>query len=216
MSAEIKFCGLTRPEDACAAVENGAAYVGVIFAGGPRMLDAVRARTVLHGVPRAVHRVGVFGDQSADDIVRMAEDVELDIVQLHGEWRTSRVARVRQRFAGAVWAVVRVAGSALPTTVTAIAAAADKVVMDTFVPGMLGGTGVSLPWDALRSVVDETWGDRTRGDLVLAGGLRAENVGEALRLLRPGVVDVSSGVETAPGVKNHALMRAFRDAVRDY
>jgi len=209
---EIKFCGLTRPEDAEFAVELGADYTGVIFAGGPRMLTLERAMEVLAVVPTS-RRVGVFGDQSADEITRAADWVQLHAVQLHGETSPDRIAAIRQDFAGEIWAVCRVAGTALPPSVEEAFAHANRVLLDAYVPGALGGTGTTIPWTDIAGQVRGIR-DRQRKPLILAGGLRPENIAIAIAALAPDMVDVSSGVESAPGIKDHARMRAFRDAVR--
>ena len=212
MTADIKFCGLTRPEDAEFGAELGAAYVGVIFAGGPRMLTLDRAMEVLAGVPRIVNRVGVFADQSADEIARAADWLQLDVVQLHGASTPARVAEIRRDFAGRVWTVCRVAGAAVPAEAHDLIAMADGLLLDAHAPNALGGTGFALPWFDMVSAVATL---RTPGKpLILAGGLRPENVASAIVALAPDVVDVSSGVESAPGIKDHARMRAFRDAVK--
>jgi phosphoribosylanthranilate isomerase len=210
---EIKFCGLTRAADAAEAVTLGASYVGVIFASGPRRLSLQEAAEVLADVPMSVRRVGVFAETTVDAIAAAAERLKLGAVQLHGENGDRLLESVRSRFDGEVWSVLRLRDGRLPSVAAEMFTSADAVLLEAHVAGKLGGTGVSLPWERL---VDELGPLRTNGDgarLVLAGGLKAENVGEAIRLLRPDVVDVSSGVETAPGIKDHARMRAFRDAV---
>ena len=212
MSADIKFCGLTRPEDAEFAAELGAAYVGVIFAGGPRALTLERAMEVLAGVPRLVNRVGVFADQSAHEITRAADWLQLDVVQLHGTWSKERVGDIRLDFSGRVWPVCRVANGVVPGDAQNGVTIGDGLVLDAYVQGALGGTGTTLPWFGM---VNDVAALRVHGKpLVLAGGLRPENVGTAIVALTPEVVDVSSGVESAPGIKDHARMRAFRDAVK--
>lgn len=208
--AEIKFCGLTRREDANHAAALGAAYVGVIFAGGPRNLSADRARDVLGEVHPEVQRVGVFADQSDDEIGRIVDRADLDVVQLHGTWDPERVARLRGQLERAVWAVVRVPGADVPEWAIDAFRLADGAVLDAFVPGALGGTGVALPWTQLAVRLTAV---RATNPLILAGGLRPENVGIAIAALSPDIVDVSSGVESAPGIKDHDRMRAFRDAV---
>jgi phosphoribosylanthranilate isomerase len=211
VSAEIKFCGLTRAEDADVAVSLGASYVGVIFAGGPRSLTLRQAMDVLAVAPRAVRRVGVFADQTPDEIARTAEQLELTVVQLHGTSSPERIAAVRQDFHGQIWPVYRVSGAPLPAGVTDVMSAGDGLLLDAYIPGALGGSGVALPWDELSSDVATL---RSPGKLViLAGGLRPENVARAIATLAPDVVDVSSGVERSPGIKDHDRMRAFRDAV---
>lgn len=213
MRTEIKFCGLTRAADAREAVALGARYVGVILASGPRRLAVESAAEVLADVPAAVRRVGVFADTNADVIAGTADTLGLGAVQLHGENGARMVDDVRARYEGEVWSVLRLRDGRLPEIAAELFATADAVLLDAHVAGKLGGTGVTLPWEQL---VDELSAMRNGGGgarLVLAGGLKAENVGDAIRLLRPDVVDVSSGVETAPGIKDHARMRAFRDAV---
>jgi len=208
---DIKFCGLTRSVDAQQAVALGAAYVGVIFAGGPRMLTREAAHDVLANVPDQVRRVGVFADQSATEIARIAKDLELDVVQLHGASPADQVEAVRQVFAGEIWRVVRVNTDGLSADLMANGAGADAILLDAHIGGSTsGGTGVTLPWAELAADVG---GLRGRVKIVLAGGLRAENVRLAIATLGPDVVDVSSGVEASPGVKDHERMRAFRDAV---
>jgi len=209
----VKFCGLTQPEDARAAAEAGAAYAGVIFAGGPRLVSPARAAEVLDAAGPTVRRVGVFGAVAAEEIAETAGVCRLDVVQLHGDPTTAAVDAMRRAFAGQVWAVLRVSGETLPPAAASLFAAADGVVLDAHAPGALGGTGVSLAWAALHDEVDRA---RAVGGalLVLAGGLRAANVGLAVRALAPDVVDVSSGVERAPGIKDPTLLRDFANAVR--
>ena len=211
MPVEIKFCGLTRREDAEYAAALGASYVGVIFAGGPRNLTLEQASDVLAAVPRDVRRVGVFADQTPDDIARSAYALRLDVVQLHGGARAPRIEAVRASFDGKIWPVYRVAEPPLPADVATLAGLGDGLVLDSYVRGTLGGTGATMAWSALSEDVD-----RLRRDMrlfVLAGGLRPDNVAQAIAALTPNVVDVSSGVERAPGIKDHDRMRAFRDAV---
>ena len=211
MSVEIKFCGLTRREDAEYAAALGASYVGVIFAGGPRTLTLEKASDVLAAVPPDVRRVGVFADQAPDDVARSANELRLDVVQLHGGASAARIEGIRASFDGKIWPVCRVAEPPLPAEVAELAALGDGLVLDSYVRGTLGGTGVTVAWSALSEDVD-----RIRRDMrlfVLAGGLRPENVTRAIATLTPHVVDVSSGVESAPGIKDHDRMRAFRDAV---
>jgi len=209
--AEIKFCGMVRPEDARFAGTLGAAYVGVILADSPRRVSEEHARLVFAAVPAAVRRVAVFGPDAAEGVAAVATRLGADVVQMHGDPDVHAVARLREHWTGEVWAVQRVRGSDVPRSAAELFQVADAVVLDAHVAGRLGGTGIALPWRELRDRVHSLRAGRAR--LVLAGGLRPENVGQAVELLEPDVVDVSSGVERAVGVKEHARMRAFRDAV---
>ncbi len=209
--AEVKFCGLMRGDDAASAAALGAAYVGVIFAGGPRRLTASAARAVLDAATPfgRARRVGVFGDQSPAEIAAIAREAGLDVVQLHGASSPTVADAVRAEFTGEVWRVVRVRGGEDASVLRGAAIGVDAVVIDALVDGVLGGTGVTLDWERLA-----TWlnGVGRPSRLVLAGGLRPDNVARAIGLVAPDVVDVSSGVESSVGFKNHELMRAFADA----
>jgi phosphoribosylanthranilate isomerase len=137
------------------------------------------------------------------------------VVQLHDDPTPGYVERLRGHFKGEIWATVRTATEELPGGVeglTALFAAADAVLLDARVAGALGGTGKTLPWDALAGAVERARG--ATGRLVLAGGLTPENVAHAAAVLAPDIVDVSSGVERSPGVKDHARMEAFVAALR--
>ncbi|HEU4629402.1 MAG TPA: phosphoribosylanthranilate isomerase [Gemmatimonadaceae bacterium] len=211
MAPEVKFCGLTRPEDAREAARLGAAYAGVIFAGGPRLIDAERASLVLAGADGAVRRVGVFAAQGVAEIAGVVSAVPLDVVQLHAARTPQELDELRRHTAAELWAVVRVGDGGLPDDFAALAAAADGVVIDSLVAGQLGGTGVTGDWAALARALDHLTRPRR---LVLAGGLRPDNVQRAVRTVAPDVVDVSSGVEVRPGVKDPDKMTAFVAALR--
>ena len=210
--AEVKFCGLTRALDAEEAVRLGARYVGVILASGPRLLQPEQARAVLAGIPAGISRVGVFGAREAAAIAAEAERAGVDVVQLHGDPDVPGVTAVRERFKGMVWAAIRIAGTTIPPGAEGLFEAADAVVLDARSERGLGGTGVTLPWGALARRIERFRGRRAA--LVLAGGLAPSNVGEAIAALAPDVVDVSSGVESVPGIKDHTLMGAFIEASR--
>lgn len=209
----MKFCGLTRAADAACAGALGAAYLGVIFAGGPRRRTAAEARALFDGVANAgpVRRVGVFGDQSAADIAAIAAEAGLQVVQLHGASGPALVESLRPSFRGEIWRVVRVRGAAHPEALREAAAGVEGLVLDAHVDGQLGGTGVTLDWSALAAALAAA---ARPARLILAGGLTPANVGEAVRLVSPDVVDVSSGVESAPGIKDHERMRAFVSAAQ--
>lgn len=208
---EVKICGLTNAADARASAEAGADYLGVIFAGGPRVLTAARAREVLDGGGSSVHRVGVFGTQSPDEIASVATRAGLDIIQLHADPDLRVVSRVRSATGCAVWAVVRVQGGELPSRYDALAAESDAVVLDAYLRDQLGGTGRALAWSLIAESVMRRPRPRR---LVLAGGLRPATVTTAIDALHPDVLDVSSGVEQQIGRKDHDRVRAFVQAAR--
>ena len=209
MHVEVKVCGLTRASDARAAASLGARYIGVIFAGGPRSLDADEARAVLDGGGATVSRVGVFGRTDARTIAVAVERARLDIVQLHADPTADEVRTIREESGAHVWAVVRVDGPLDTAELRGLWQSADALVLDSKVKGILGGSGIAFDWrDAEHAAHARS------GRLVAAGGLTAANVGEAIETLAPDVVDVSSGVETSPGIKDHARIADFIEAVR--
>jgi phosphoribosylanthranilate isomerase len=209
---DVKFCGLTRPRDAVFAAELGAAFVGVIFAGGPRDRTPEEAAAIWRDVPTHVKRVGVFGADVHQRLPQVTAHVPLDVVQMHGDPGPQELLAVRALFDGEIWVVSRTAGAALASGIDALFALADAVVLDAKVEGMLGGSGARFDWKGVAQALTEV---RARTPLVVAGGLKVDNVAEAIRVLRPQIVDVSSGVESAPGIKDQALMRAFMNAARE-
>ena len=208
-----KICGLTRRVDAEVAERAGASFLGVILASGPRLVDIVTAREVLGPRRHTVRRVAVFGGQSIGEILSVAESLDLDVIQLHGDPSPSQVSALREATSRAVWPVLRVEGTVLPANAQALAEAAGALVLDAKVVGQLGGTGTALDWEGLADAVKQLRAAVPDFEFVLAGGLRAQNVAYAMALLEPDVVDVSSGVETAPGVKDPVAVEAFVTAV---
>ena len=180
-----------------------------MFAAGPRTLDAARARAVLDGAGSDVERVGVFGRANADAVAATVRAARLDIAQLHADPSVEDVRAVREASGAKVWAVLRVNGTLRASDLRALWEVADAVVLDSKVAGKLGGTGAPFDWDAAR---DAAFGHQS--PLVVAGGLTAANVTLAIEALSPNVVDVSSGVESSPGVKDRARILEFMSAVR--
>ncbi|NIN71767.1 MAG: N-(5'-phosphoribosyl)anthranilate isomerase [Gemmatimonadetes bacterium] len=204
VGTRVKICGLTRPVDAEFAARQGADALGVVFASGPRRLDIVRAAEVLAAAPVRVQRVGVFADQALEFIQEATERCRLDWIQLHGHERAELAAALTAK----VIKAVRVAGAA--DLERARDYPADAFLLDApAADGRLGGTGEVFDWSEAEHL---PW---PRSKVIVAGGLNPGNVGAAVERLRPGGVDVSSGVESAPGVKDHALTAAFVAAVRE-
>lgn len=206
---EVKVCGLMRHEDAAVAAEAGARWLGVILAPNfKRSVTADDARVIFQSLP--ARRVGVFVD--ADELIlrSVAEKAELDVLQLHGEESPDFAARLR----GAgweVWKAVRARGADDVSAAAArYAGSVDALLVDGYSPGTHGGAGVRFPWEAVAERLGELPPDLR---LIAAGGLRPDNVARAVRILRPHAVDVSSGVEAAPGRKDPRAVRAFVRAV---
>jgi phosphoribosylanthranilate isomerase len=216
----VKICGNTNLEDAARAAELGADAVGFVFAESKRQVTAVEVAAITSRLPDGVERVGVFDSRDAEEIAGVAAEAGLTAVQLHGgldEGLVGRLAGIfEERFAGRVriiqtlhW-VAGEDGSAerLAEEVRRVGAlgVVDRVLIDSKVGSAGGGTGVAFDWTAARAVFAAA---PNRLRLIVAGGLRAENVAEAIAELRPWGVDVSSGVEAAPGRKDHARVAAF-------
>jgi phosphoribosylanthranilate isomerase len=208
VAVEVKLCGLTRAADAELAATLGAHYLGVIYAGGPRLVTDPQAAAIVRAAAgRPV--LGVFGAQSADDILRIRDATGIAGAQLHGRYTAADAARLRT--AGLlVWWVQRLAAAADLDALAALAqsiASADVVLVEPRVPGAPGGAGVAL--DLALAVAAR---GRVPGRFALAGGLTPETVGRAVALVRPHVVDVSSGIEVQPGIKDPDRMRRFVEA----
>jgi len=204
--AKIKFCGIMQPGDATVAAEAGAAYLGVVFAGGQRAVTLLGAREVVRaagGVPV----LGIFAAQSPDEILRIGEKAELSGAQLHGPYSRADAARLRAHGLE-VWRVARIAGPSDLDMLGETVLDSDTVLVEPRVPHALGGAGVSLDLELGREARS-----RLVGPMALAGGLTPDNVGQALVQVRPEIVDVSSGVERRPGIKDPNTIARFVEAV---
>jgi phosphoribosylanthranilate isomerase len=195
----VKVCGITRPEDAELAVELGAWALGfILWPGSKRHVDPAMAAGIARGMRRRVQLAGVFVNQPLDDVARAAGELGLTHVQLHGDEGPSFCAAVAQRTGCRVIKAIRVRSRA-------DVADAERHHTDLH---LFDGPGNGRPFD-WRLAAER----RSRVPLLLAGGLTAENVGEAIELVQPWGVDVASGVESEPGVKDPERLRAFMAAV---
>ncbi len=202
----IKFCGITRTEDAQYAVSLGAWAVGVVlWAGSPRVALPQEAADVADAVRRKAEIVGLFVNEELDAVVALADQIGLTMVQLHGDEGPVFCETVARRTGCRVIKAARVRSNADIQALEAFRT--DFHLLDGYVPGMPGGTGQSWDWELARK-------RRSKIPMILSGGLRPDNVAAAAEAARPFAVDVSSGVESAPGVKDHALMEAFVEAIR--
>ena len=210
MTNSIKICGISTPETLAACIAGRAEWVGFnFFPPSPRFVTNAVAVRLAAQAGGAIRKAGVFVD--ADDAA-LAEAVAaggLDAIQLHGHESPERAAQVRARFGLPVWKVLSVASADDVAKAAAYAGAADFLLFDAKTPkGQLpGGMGLVFDWSLLAAYKGPlAWG--------LAGGLTAANVGEAIRLARPALVDTASGVESAPGVKDVDKIAAFCKAAR--
>lgn len=206
MTVRVKICGLRTPEAVDAAVSAGAAYVGfVFFAKSPRNVSVAEARALALRVPPGVAKVALTVDADDATLDAITGAVPLDMLQLHGCETPERVAEVRARYGLPVMKAVGVATEADVEAVGRYAQVADQILIDAKpMPDadLPGGNGVAFDW---KLIAGKDWAK----PWMLAGGLTAQNLAEAIRLTGARQVDVSSGVESAPGVKDAGLIRAF-------
>jgi phosphoribosylanthranilate isomerase len=207
MAAKIKICGIMRPDEAAFAVTAGASYLGVVFAEGPRRVTSDIASEIV-AATGGVAVMGVFADQPVDEILQICGKAGLSGAQLHGSYSAASAARLRT--AGLeVWRVVRIAAPPDLDLLGEAVNESDAVLVEPKVPHVRGGAG--LPLDL--AVAREARARLTGHPMVLAGGLTADTVSEALALVRPEIVDVSSGVERLPGIKDLDKIARFVEAV---
>ena len=207
---QVKICGLTTPDQVRWAVEAGARYIGLVFfAKSPRNLSVATAAALALEVPPGVAKVALVVDPDDATLDEILARVPVDMIQLHGEESPERVAGLRVRYGLPVMKAVGIAGPGDVAKLDAYSAVADQLLVDAKPPKgapLPGGAGVAFDWGLLQ-------GYHFQRPWMLAGGLTPANVAAAVRLTGARQVDVSSGVETAPGVKDEALIRAFIEAV---
>ncbi|MYZ50212.1 phosphoribosylanthranilate isomerase [Propylenella binzhouense] len=211
MVSEIKICGLSTRETLDAAVASGATMVGfVFFDRSPRAVTLGEAAALAGRTCGKAGIVALTVDSPDDVLARIAEDLRPDLVQLHGKETPERAAEIRSRFAVRVMKAVGVAGAEDLAGARAYEGAVDALLLDAKPPkdaDRPGGNGAAFDWRILDGFAPAVpW--------LLSGGLSPANVADALAASRPTGIDVSSGVESAPGVKDPRLIRAFIDAVR--
>ena len=210
MSVEAKICGLNAPEAITAAVEGGARYLGFnFFAASPRSVTPEVASRLGAGVPDGVLKVGVVVDADDEALARITAGAGLHMLQLHGAEQPERVAEVKARFGLPVIKALPISAPGDVDGAVAYEDVADRMMFDARPPedaSRPGGNAMAFDWRLIR---DRHW----RRPWFLAGGLDSETVGEAVRISGARAVDVSSGVEDAPGRKSPELIRAFLEAV---
>ena len=214
MSPTVKICGLSTEETVEAAIGAGAGLVGFVFyPPSPRAVTADRAARLIRAVPPTVGKVGLFVDPDDDLLDRTLSLAGLDMIQLHGLEPPGRVAQIRERFRRPVMKAIRVGSAADVGAVERYLAAADRLLFDAQPPrrpgALPGGNGEPFDWTLLAG---RSW----PLPWMLSGGLTIDNVAEAVRITGAPALDVSSGVETSPGIKDVGLIRNFIAATRAF
>jgi len=203
MSTRVKICGITRIEDALAAASAGADAIGLVFADSPRRVTNAQARAIASAMPPFIKIVGLFVDAPADHVLSVVSEVPLDLLQFHG--RESAVDC--RRFGRPYLKAIHIKDGEGAGTAARQYPDAAGYLFDTYRPDVAGGSGVAFDWSRVPGGLDRP--------VILAGGLTPENVGDAVRAVRPYAVDVSSGVELSKGIKDPARVAAFiRNAKR--
>lgn len=203
LRVKVKVCGTTRLKDALLAVECGADAIGFIFyKKSPRYVTAKTAKDICAKLPPFVNRVGVFVNETADNINRIADRCGLDAVQLHGDESPALCKKIKPR----VIKAVRVKDAAALKAMSGYTV--DGFLLDTYEEDQWGGTGKVFDWELAARA-------KKYGPVIIAGGLNPHNVKAAIQKVQPYGVDVSSGVEQSPGRKDPKKVKAFLKAVRE-
>lgn len=207
MTSRVKICGLGCSEDVAASVAAGAAYVGLVFfPKSPRHLEVSAARALALEVPDGIAKVALVVNATDAELDHLTDIVPLDMLQLHGGETPERVSEIRSRYGLPVMKAIGVADAPDLAQIDIYSEVADQLLIDAKPPKnaeLPGGNGLTFDWSLLsgRKYWTKPW--------MLAGGLNPDNVAEAIRLTGATQVDVSSGVESAPGVKDAAKIAAF-------
>ena len=204
----VKVCGITRPEDAEKASELGVDALGFIFAGkSPRYIDSLKAWEIIKNISPFISCVGVFVNSGIEEVKRIIDECGLVQVQLHGEEPVEYCRQLKEwRKSLSICKAFRVRSDSTGKELDSYNADVDSMLLDTYSSSAAGGTGETFDWNIIEPL-------DLKKPLILAGGLNPENVLEAISLTSPFAVDVNSGIEDSPGIKNHQKMKAVFDAV---
>lgn len=203
MFTRIKICGIMRVEDALCAAREGADAIGLVFAPeSPRCISVEQARAITTSLPPFVTRVGLFVNAAAEAVQSVLRAIPIDVLQFHGEETPAYCGAFARPYIKAI----RMRPGLDVRAEAARYSDAAGMLLDAFAEAARGGTGASFDWSRIPSDLGKP--------VILAGGLAPDNVAQAVRTAKPHAVDVSSGVEASKGIKDHAKIRAFIQAVR--
>jgi phosphoribosylanthranilate isomerase len=207
-NVQVKICGLSTPETVTSAITHGADFTGFVFySPSPRNVDIEMAQYLAKQVPDHIGRVGLFVDPDDDLLAQVLNTVPLTMIQLHGDETPDRVGQIKRKFDIPVMKALPIENADSLGSIAAYEDPADWLLFDAKGEKLPGGNGIAFDWSILKDYQGaKPW--------MLAGGLTPENVGDALSLLSPDAVDVSSGVESAPGEKDPVKIEAFLKAVK--
>ena len=204
MRTRVKICGITREQDAVAAVEQGVDAIGLVFyPASPRHVTVERAAAICRRLPPFVTSVALFVNAPVDEIARVVDEVGVDLLQFHGQECADYCAQHRRPWIRAI----RMKPESDVAAEHAAFAAGRGLLLDAYRPGVPGGTGETFDWARIPAALAP--------QIILAGGLNPDNVGDAVRAVRPYAVDVSGGVEADKGIKDEEKIKAFMREVRN-
>ncbi|HHX41983.1 MAG TPA: phosphoribosylanthranilate isomerase [Armatimonadetes bacterium] len=209
MRTRVKVCGITRVEDALAAVAAGADALGFVFAPSPRRVTPEKARQIISVLPPLVTPVGVFVNSPAAEVAEVARAAGLRAIQLHGDESPEDARDLRAQTTAWIVRAFRVRGEETLAEIHRHHDCCEAILLDTYMAGAAGGTGRVFDWTLAAQA--SAFGR----PVFLAGGLHPGNVAEAVRQVRPYAVDLSSGIEAAPGVKDPERLRALIAQIRE-
>ncbi len=212
MRTRVKICGITRIEDALAASYYGADAIGLVFyEKSPRYIAPEKARALVECLPSYVTIVGLFVNHPLSQVQSISQCVGLDLLQFHGDESVVECESAGQAYMKAI----RVKDQQAVSFAINEYQSARSLLVDSYQEGSFGGTGKSFNWDLLpkKSMIDNAGFRQKEKKIVLAGGLSAANVEQAIEVVQPWAVDVSSGVEVSPGIKDELLIKKFMEGV---
>jgi len=205
MRTRVKICGITRVEDAQLSVDAGADAIGLVFYDkSPRFVSSEKAQEISHIIPAFISRVALFKDASVQSVQAVIEQVEIDLIQFHGSETAAFCEQFNRPYIKALGMKAAHCDEEYLIANAKMFSTAKAILLDGHAPGEAGGTGETFDWSSVAAI-DQT--------VVLAGGLTAKNVKQAIEMVHPFAVDVSSGVESAPGIKDKDKVSEFMSQV---